>query len=50
MTTEYIKKDGKVFRREINEEEYDVAAVLKAYQAEVDKLSELKVNTIDKLK
>ena len=50
MTTEYIKKDGKVFRREINEEEYDIDAVLKAYQAEVDKLAALKTQVISKLK
>jgi len=50
MTTEFIKKDGKVFRREINEEEYNIDVVLQAYQAEVDKLSALKTDVISKLK
>jgi hypothetical protein len=50
MTTEYIKKDGKVYRREINEEEYNVDAVLTQYQAEVDKLTSLKTDVISKLK
>ena len=49
MTTEFIKKDGKVYRREINEEEYNVDSILQAYQAEVDKLTNLKTEVISKL-
>lgn len=50
METEYIKKDGKVFKREINEEEYDVNEMIANAQAHLNTLTSLKSDTIDKLK